>query len=91
MSKSQIVHVNLRLPPELHKRLIAAADIMNPPLSLNRTIISILDDALNQYEEMAARASAAGKTMPKFTPDDMAHLETMFSQWWEKKTGEKLK
>jgi hypothetical protein len=40
------IDFRLRLPPELHQRLIRFADSTSPPISLNKAILQILDDAL---------------------------------------------
>jgi hypothetical protein len=87
-----VVHINLRLPPELHKRVIRVADTyFDPPMSLNSSIIHILDDWILQVEDLTDKHVLAGRTMPKLTPDDQVELEALFTQWFAKKFEEATK
>jgi hypothetical protein len=48
--KAEHIDLRLRLPPELHQAVIEFADRQEPPLSLNKAIIVLLGDALEQME-----------------------------------------
>jgi hypothetical protein len=63
------VDFRLRLPPELHRRLIKFADNAVPPLSLNKAIIQILDDAL-----IVEGFSIKAKTFSKEQLDEVRQL-----------------
>lgn len=85
--KAKTVNLMLRLPPELHKRLIAAADACDPPLSLNRAIIWLLDQGLIEQG-----LKAAGYTPPpvrQLTPAEYDELDVLFNEWWARKHGGK--
>ena len=76
--KAITTNLMVRLPPELHKRLIKRADDYDPPLSLNRTIIQILEGALNDFDLGGSAIKAYG-----LTPQQVDEVRALFRRWRE--------
>jgi hypothetical protein len=76
--KVKTVGLMLRLPPDLHRRLIESSDSHEEPKSLNAEIVRLLKVALLQ--DIAER--------PTLTDSEREELNALFLGWWRKKRGE---
>jgi hypothetical protein len=69
------IHINLRVPPELHRKLTKSAASRTPKQSLNSEIIHLLDVSL-RVENLTGRARDLKGTMAKLM-EQMAKADEM--------------
>jgi hypothetical protein len=74
--KVKTVGLMLRLPPDLHRRLIESADSHEEPKSLNAEIVRLLKLALTAQD------------LQRRSPTDSEREEfALFREWWRTKRG----
>jgi hypothetical protein len=88
--KAEHVDFRLRLPPELHQALIEFADRQEPRLSLNKAIIVLLGDALDQMNLKRGEVHIRAGGFSQAQGDELARLiqeamSTFFQREFKKK------
>jgi hypothetical protein len=72
MAKTPTVHVNLRLPPDLHRALVEEAAAQDPPMSLNSGIVNMLRGALSKQHDVMKSLRNEWQGLPQREKDERA-------------------